>query len=96
MSTSLVRTASAGRQGSAHGGSHAYTEIEFKHVSSLLFFLQKAKKPKAAESVSKPGVSEGKTLKEGLILAEIRLWSISFKDSCFCFVLVLPYLFFFF
>lgn len=43
------------------------------------FSSQKAKKPKAAESVSKPGVSEGKTPKEGHISAKISLWSCFFQ-----------------
>lgn len=61
--------------GSRTGGSHTDTEISAsEHVSAPPppFFSQKTKKPKVAESLSKSDVSEGKMLKEVLILAKIR------------------------
>lgn len=54
-------------------GSHTDVKIsELEHMSSLLFFPQKTKKPKAAESVSKSDVSEGKMLKRSPYLAKRR------------------------
>ena len=54
-------------------GSHTDAKIgELEHMSCLPFFSQKTKKSKAAESVSKSDVSEGKMLKRRLYLAKIR------------------------
>ena len=53
-------------------GSHTDVKIsELEHMSSLLFFPQKTKKPKAAESVSKSDVSEGKMLKRSPYLLAV-------------------------
>lgn len=59
------------------------------------FFLQKAKKPKAVESVSKPDVGEGKALTKVLIRAKLRRWSCSFKKYVLLFLFGFLLFFFF-